>query len=161
MHIFVCDMTLTGLSCELCRRTLWLLSPFTEHPGRAVAASILWWLTATRKWVPSSENVKKKKSLCRFAIFTLLYTETIPHAHSPRPYNPNAVLGAQIAQFTLTQFYHWLFLLMLNRCDGYSRHHCRCLFKELVSHSQFPILQLHRSILMSTKPPGLLEVMNP
>lgn len=74
---------------------------------------------------------------------------------------PRAVLGFQIVQFTLTQFYHRLFLLMLNRSDGYSSHHSRCLFKEYIFHSPFSILQLYWSILMSTKPPGLLEVMNP
>lgn len=50
---------------------------------------------------------------------------------------------------------------MLNRRDGYSSHRCRCLFKELISHSQLSIFQLYRNILMSTKPPGLFEVMDP
>lgn len=141
MHVFVCDATLTQLACEIFRRTLWLLSSFTEHPGRAVATSVLQRLTATQK-VQVVKRLKKKNH-CRLVIFTFLYTEAIPGACSPGHYNLNALLGAQIVQFTLTQFYHRLFLLMLNRCDGYSSHHCRCLFKELISHSHFSILQLY------------------
>ena len=108
------------------------------------------------------ESRGKMKTKSQSLFFALLETQRIlGSAYSPQFYNPSAVLGFQIVQFTLTQFYHPLFLLMLNRSDGYSSHHSRCLFKEHIFHSLFSILQLYWSILMSTKPPGFLEVMNP
>lgn len=110
---------------------------FTEHPGRKRSSNSSPLVTDSHQEVGTQWSKTNKKIITVVMLFLPPVYWGDPCVYSPQPYSWSGALGVQTVGLTLTQFYHWLFLLMLNRCDGYSSYHCRCLFKELISHSRF------------------------
>ena len=145
--------------CGFFRRKLGALEPHGE--GRlAVAAAVGMWLQLERevcksqdvKWQPSHRVwyyafLGTTRILGKY-LFTSIIQSKCCTGFSDCIVYINSILSSIVSP-DVKQIWRLL------------NHHSRCLFKEHIFHSPFSILQLYWSILMSTKPPGLLEVMNP
>jgi hypothetical protein len=131
---------LKGLRCGVFRKNPELWSPFAGPTQTAVTATvILMWLSP---WsgVHNSQDANWQQSHPEFVIFTLLDIEKSWEVFIHLILQSNCCAGFSLWIVCINSIYHRLLILMLNRADGYSSHHCRCLFKEPISHRLFPIL---------------------